>query len=380
MKLYTEETIPYTQEYFIEKTPKAQNVFIWIITFLIVIIFIFISIAKFDEVIKVTGFIRPKENISNVSNAVTGRIKSISYKTGDYVVQGQLLLEIDPTQLEAEKASLLSKIEEENKKLDSLYQIQKSIITNKNLIDKQFREASLRYELWKVNLSKLKNIKDLKYKKYQQEKKLPSSMTTSIRIYELESDYLISCNEYTNFDLSFKHDIEYEIINLETSLKINNSKLIQIEDSLRFTKIIAPIDGYIQEISTYNINDWIQAGQKIFNIIPKEDNKTKIELYVSAKQIGKIEKGMNVKMRFPSLPYHEFGGAEGKIITIDPDSTRNENSEAYFIIKTDINQQSLFDKKGKEYPLKVGLQVDARIIISTKTILNFMLEKLNLWY
>ena len=45
MKLYTEETIPYTQEYFIEKTPKAQNVFIWIITFLIVIIFIFISIA-----------------------------------------------------------------------------------------------------------------------------------------------------------------------------------------------------------------------------------------------------------------------------------------------------------------------------------------------
>ena len=40
----------------------------------------------------------------------------------------------------------------------------------------------------------------------------------------------------------------------------------------------------------------------------------------------------------------------------------------------------VFDKKGKEYPLKVGLQVDARIIISTKTILNFMLEKLNLWY
>ena len=96
-------------------SPKAQNVFIWIIAFLIVIIFIFISIAKFDEVIKVTGFIRPKENISNVSNAVTGRIKSISYKTGDYVVQGQLLLEIDPTQLEAEKSSLLSKIEEKNK-------------------------------------------------------------------------------------------------------------------------------------------------------------------------------------------------------------------------------------------------------------------------
>lgn len=380
MKLYSEETLSYTQEYFIKKVPKSQNIFILIITTLIITIFIFISIAKFDKVIKVTGYIRPKENISNVLNAVTGRIKSISYKSGDYVNQGQLLLEIDPTQLEAEKSSLLSKIDEENKKINSLYQIRESINKNKNMLDEQFIEASLRYELWKVNLDKLKNIRNLKYKKYHQEKELPSTMTTTLRIYELESEYLISCNEYTNYDITFKHNIEYEIANLETSLKINNSKLLQIEDSLQFTKVIAPIDGYIQEINTYNINDWIQSGQKIFNIIPKEDNKTKIELYVSAKQIGKIENGMNVKMRFPGLPYHEFGGAEGKIITIDPDLTRNENSEVFFLIKTDINQQSLFDKKGKEYPLKVGLQVDARIILSTNTILNFMLEKLNLWY
>lgn len=43
----------------------------------------------------------------------------------------------------------------------------------------------------------------------------------------------------------------------------------------------------------------------------------------------------------------------------------------------DVN---LKDKKGKEYPLKVGLQVDARIVLSKKTILKFILEKMNLWY
>ena len=380
MKIYADETIPFTQEYFMNKKPSSQRAVIWIISFLLLLVLFFISFAKFEEIVKVAGYIRPKENISSVSNAVTGRIKSISYKSGQYVTKGQLLLEIDPTQLEADKISILSQISEEEKKLTSLYEIRQSITQNENLINSDYSEASLRYELWKSNLSKLSNIRNLNYEKYQQEKKLPESMTTKARLHELESEYLISCDDYKNFDLSFRHDIESEIIALETSKKINEAKLTQINDSLLFTRVTAPIDGIIQEITVFNKNDWIQAGQKVFNIVPNEINTTKIELTVSAKQAGKIENGMTVKMRFPSLPYHEFGGAEGTIITIDPDATRTESGDAFFIIETDINKQVLSDKKGKEYPLKVGLQVDARILISKKTILQFMLEKMNLWY
>lgn len=380
MKIYADETIPFTQEYFMNKKTTSQKVIIWIISLLVLAVFIFISFAKFEEVVKVAGYIRPKGNISSVSNAVTGRIKSINYKSGQFVTKGQLLLEIDPTQLEAEKISLLSQMSDEDKKINSLYEIKRSINMNTNLINLEDSEAFLRYELWKSNLSKLNNIKKLNYERYQQEKRLPATMTTKSRLYELESEYLISCDDYNNFDLSFRHEIETEINTLEISKKVNKSKLTQIEDSLIFTKVTAPIDGIIQEITVFNKNDWIQAGQKIFNIVPNETNTTKIELTVSAKQAGKIENGMKVKMRFPSLPYHEFGGAEGTIITIDPDATRTENGDAFFIIETDINKQTLSDKKGKEYPLKVGLQVDSRIIISKKTVLKFILEKMNLWY
>lgn len=380
MKLYADETIPYTQEYFIKKKPISQQSFIWIISFLLFAIVIFISFAKFEEVVKVTGYIRPKGNISSVANAVTGRIKSISYKSGQYVSKGELLIEIDPTQLESDKTSLLSQMEEDKEKLNALYEIRNSIKRNKNLISKKHQEASLRFDLWRTNLKKLQNIKNLNYEKYIQEQKLPETMTTIARLHELESQYLISCNDYENLDLSFKYDIENEIISFETSEKINNAKLKQIEDSLLYTKVCAPIDGIIQEISVFNEHDWIQAGQKVFNIIPNESTTTKVELTIPAKQAGKIEKGMKVKMRFPSLPYYEFGGANGTIITIAPDATKTQNGDAFFIIETDIDKQILFDKKGKGYPLKVGLQVDSRIIISKKTILQFVMEKMNLWY
>lgn len=335
MKIYADDTIPYTQEYFLQKKPLFQNITIWVICSLLAVTFLFISFAKFDEVIKVTGFIRPEENISTVSNAVTGRILTTEYKSGQSVTKGQLLLKIDPTQLEAEKESLESQMQEESEKLAALYEIKASIKADKNVISQDHYEAYLRYELWKTNLNKLKNIRELNQKKYEQEKKLPKSMTTAAKLRELESEYLIAGNNY---------------------------------------------DETIQELSSLNKNDWIQSGEKLFNIIPDEEKQTKVELSIPAKQAGKIEEGMTVKMRFPSLPYHEFGGTEGNIITIDPDITKSQNGEAFFLIKTNMQDVYLKDKKGKEYPLKVGLQVDARIVLSKKTILKFILEKMNLWY
>lgn len=380
MKVYADETISYTKEYFIKKKPVFQSVMIWIILSLIVFAFIFIAFAPFEEVVKVTGTIRPEENISPVSNAVTGRIKFMAYESGMYVKKGQLLLEIDPTQLEAQKESLVSRIADESEKLTALYEIKESISQNKNLIEKDHYEAYLRYEVWQTNLAKLKNIKNLSKAKYEQEKKMPKSMTTVSRLRDLESEYLISCNNYDDYDISFKYQIESGITELEMSSKINQAQLKQIEDSLLFTKVLAPIDGIIQEVSVFNENDWIQSGQHLFNLVPDDESLTKVELLIPAKQAGKIESGVNVRMRFPSLPYHEFGGTEGEILVIEPDIKHSQNGEAFFLIKTNLEKKSLTDKKGKEYPLKVGLQVDARIIISKTTLLKSVLEKLNLWY
>ena len=379
MKLYADNTLDVTQEYFYRKKPFVQQTVIITITIFIFIVFIWIAFAPFEEVIKGTGYVRPLENISPVANSVTGRIENIFYKTGRHVSKGELLLSIDPTQLEAECESLKKQISKEKNDLNGLYQIQNSITCGKNLISKSQEEAYLRYNLWITSLERQKNIKDLSYKDYQRELQLSPAMTTAAKIQKLESEYTIACNDYNEIDLSFRYQIAQEINNTEISLCMNEAKLKELENSLLYTKITAPINGTVQEISAFNKDDWIQAGQLLLNIIPDENESMKIEILIPARQAGKISEGNHVKLRFQSLPYFDFGGAEGKIITMDADSVRNENEEAYFRIITDIDKQKLKSKKGIEYPIKVGLQVDARIVVDKKTILQFILEKMNLW-
>ncbi len=93
---------------------------------------------------------------------------------------------------------------QESEKLSALYEIKRSIAENKNLIDKNHYEAYLRYEVWQANLAKLKNIRALCKEKFIQEQAMPNSMTTVSRLRELESEYLVSCNNYEEYDISFR--------------------------------------------------------------------------------------------------------------------------------------------------------------------------------
>ena len=228
MKIYSQELLPLTKEYFLNKKPAVQKAIILIIAAVTVSAFLWISFAPFEEVVKAAGYVRPLENISPVANSVTGRIENIFYRTGQHVKKGKLLLCIDPTQLQAECDFLSKQTQKERTDLNGLYQIQKSIGLGKNIISAEQKEASLRYELWVTSLERLENIRQLKLKDYQRELQLSPSMTTAAKIQRLESEYIVARNEYEETDLTFRYQVAQEISDTEISLKRNEAKLKEL--------------------------------------------------------------------------------------------------------------------------------------------------------
>ena len=380
MLVYSDKNLTRTQEFFFKQKPSMQrNLIIFIISSIIVALTWFVF-APFEEVIRCTGYIRPKNNISTLSNAVTGKIIKVDYTPGKIVQKGDLLLSIDPTQILKEKESLLTELDEQEKRLQGLNYISKSIDSGKNLIPNEYEEAVLRFQKWQEELKQLEKTKNHAFQILNDESKLPENMTTKTRIREYSYSYNAALNNYMSLNTSFRHDISQEIENLETAIKINKTKKEQIDDALRYTDVIAPIDGIIQEISALNPGDWIQSGQKLFNIVPCGNKNCIVEMSVPASKAGKLVEDSEVKIRFPSLPYYEFGGVKGKILTIDPDISSTSNGTAVFVIRSDMDKNVLVSKSGINFPLRIGLQVDARIIVSKKTLLKYVLEKLNLWY
>ncbi|MBR6297237.1 MAG: HlyD family efflux transporter periplasmic adaptor subunit [Treponema sp.] len=380
MLVYSDQNLTRTQEFFFKQKPTMQRNLIIAIIVSIVVTLAWFVFAPFEEVIRCSGYIRPRSNISTLSNAVTGRIIKVDYNPGKAVKKGDLLLSIDPTQILKEKESVATELSEQEKRLQGLKYINESIAQGRNLIPAEYKEADLRFKKWQEDIRQLEKTKNYNLQILNEEKNLPVNMTTEARLRDYSYRYNSALNEYTALNTSFRHDVTQEIEVLEKNIKLNKTKLEQIEDSLKYTDVIAPIDGIIQEISALNPGDWIQSGQKLFNIVPCGNKDCIVELSVPATQAGRLTEESEVKLRFPSLPYYEYGGAKGRILTIDPDISATSNGTAVFVVRTDMDKNTMNGKSGKNFPLRIGLQTDARIIVSKRTLLGYVLEKLNLWY
>lgn len=85
------------------KPNKFIMIFIYILLLSILTFFIWAWFSEKEIVVKVSGTVRPSGEMQTISNIVQGEVKSVKMKNGKKVSKGDILFEIDSTNLEQEK-------------------------------------------------------------------------------------------------------------------------------------------------------------------------------------------------------------------------------------------------------------------------------------
>lgn len=151
-----------------------------------------------------------------------------------------------------------------------------------------------------------------------------------------------------------------------------------LDNQYVFLEIKAPMSGYIQEISSLNVGDYLEANTNVLNIIPNDNENFRVELRITPKDMGKIAIGQKVKYRLSAFPYFEYRGAEGKITSIDPDiRTVAEGNNVFYSVYADIDRVNFSNRQGDSFPIRAGLETDVRIVMDRKPIIYFILKKLD---
>jgi multidrug resistance efflux pump len=211
---------------------------------------------------------------------------------------------------------------------------------------------------------------------YEYERKLPSSIKNAKTEKELYYRYKLSLDELSKYKASYIAQLENNRKNL-LALKLSlEQQILKTEKTYSYLVIKAPVSGYVQEITQLNPGDYVFANQRILKIIPTNKNEFKIQLSVPTKDIGEIKEGTDVKYRLSAFPFFEYRGAEGKIVSIDPDIRQNENNQLVYLIYSDINKTSFVNYAGEEYPLRAGIEVDARIVMNKIQLISYIFRKM----
>ena len=368
----------YSRELVQIAVPKEINLMFFTITSLVICIILLLTVVKINDVVRVNGIIRTEKNNSTVKNVLAGEIEAIYFENEQYVEKGKVLYSLKKEFSKTIMSELENEILNVKEELYCVQVLLDGYSEERNVISAEenlFVYSKLKEYLETIDYLK-KEISILKYK-YQKEKNRPKALYNQSAVDEAFLNYELSSQELEKYKSAFLAELTQRKKNYELSLEKLGQELLRAKEEYTFLDVCSPISGFVQEVSSLNVGDYLFANQEVVVIVPDDAKNFRVELSVPTKDIGEITTGLKVKYRLSAFPFFEYKGAEGEINSIDSDVRRSSGNQLCYRVYSDIERTSFKSNKGIEYPLRAGIEVNARIVLEKKSVMHFILQKLD---
>jgi multidrug efflux pump subunit AcrA (membrane-fusion protein) len=132
--------------------------------------------------------------------------------------------------------------------------------------------------------------------------------------------------------------------------------------------------GTISELRFNDTGAYVRAFDLLCTIL-RTDAPLHMDITVMNKDIGFIEKDMEIKYKFDAFPYTDCGLLLGKVSAISPSATEDRTLGLVYHVHGTLDTPH-FDIRGKKYPLKPGMTATAELITGKKSIFSILFRRL----
>jgi adhesin transport system membrane fusion protein len=172
---------------------------------------------------------------------------------------------------------------------------------------------------------------------------------------------------------TFRQDALDEHSQVATKIAVNEQSLRGAEGKLNRNELRSPVDGVVNDVQVTTIGGFVQAGQKVMEVVPLGD-KLLVETRVMPRDIAFIKVGDKALVKVTAYDFSIYGGLQGRVVQVSADSIYDEvEKQAYFnvIVETDRNYLMF---EGRELPITPGMMCDTEIITGRKSVLTYLLK------
>lgn len=373
------------------QTEKHTGLF-WTIGLLFVFLIVFVFWAYHSHVEEVTrgqGSVIPTSREQILQSLDPGTIKEMLVKEGDVVEKGQILLRLDDT-----RSSAI--LRESEAKVANLEAMSARLRAESYGTKIQFPDGiseSLKHRERAAYVARRRAVDDavagLQTSKamLDREISITSPMVVEgvmsevelLRMRRQSSDLALQIDEKRN---QYAADANNELVRVESELAQAKENMAMRADPVDRSLIRAPLRGIVKNIKINTVGGVVQAGQDIMEIVPLND-KLLVEAYIRPQDVAFVHPGLGAIVKVTAYDYALYGGLEGKVTLISPDTLRDKTrpselnlnpDEAYYRILVETNQNSLTDKNGKTMPIIPGMIASVDVKTGEKTIFQYLIK------
>ncbi len=360
---------------------------VWIVAGGLLAFLVWAYFAQLDEVASGTSRVVPTMREQKIQSLEGGILSSIEVKQDDVVEAGQLLAQLDPTRSasEMEESSAryraaqakVARLEAEVNQtsltfpasLDDfadlravetrLYQTRRqSLAESLGLVDRSLdligNELSIAESL--VDIGAASNVEVLRLRRQRSDLELKKA--------DIRSEYMVQARE----DLAAARE---ERDSLSPVVRGRSFSLDNM--TLR-----SPVRGVVKNVEVSTIGGVVPPGGELMTIIPLDDQLL-IEARMSPRDIAFIHPGQRATVKVTAYDYAIYGGLEGRVTTISPDTIQDEVQRDMFYYRVFVRteQSELANDAGERFEIVPGMIATVDIHTGSKSVLQYLLKPIN---
>jgi membrane fusion protein (multidrug efflux system) len=261
-------------------------------------------------------------DIVTVSPKIMGRISKIYVDEGDSVKQGELLAELDSTDLLAQKRQIIS-------------------MKQQTVAGKAQAEAKYQYDLKNIDVLKI-NVERAKEDFDRAKAQFSGGVITQEQYDHLKKALETAQAQYDAAQAQIKVS-KSQITSAETSVVSSQAQIDVINTQLNNTRLYAPVNGVVAKRWLIE-GDIANPGQSIYTI--NNNSKFWVLIYLEETKLEKLHIGQSAKFTLDTYPGVTF---TGKIFVL------SSTTASQFSLIPPSNASGNFTKVTQRVPIKISI-------------------------
>lgn len=406
---------------------------IWSIIIFFIIIIIWASLGKIDIVTVTTGKVVPSGQVKIIQSAQKGVVRSILVEEGQRVSIGDILIQLDPTDRDADLATL------RREKMDLMIEVVRlqTMIKHTNTpapsnsptfvtdfipppgaapeivltqlqfmrslfaehyaniarINQEIRQLKAALHRVESEATTLENIlpmikerataiRKLTEKGYESRAKLlelEQKLTESHgqlkakrhALQETQAQLDARLRERDQIIAEFKRQRYSELALAKRKLNEAEQSLIKAEHSLAQQTLRSPATGIVQELQIHTIGGVVEPAQELMKLVPA-NLSLEVEAMIENRDIGFVHKKQTAEIKIETFNFTKYGVIKGRVAHISEDAINDKEKGLVYEARIDLDKESLHID-GQEVRLTSGMAVTAEIKTGRRRIIEFLL-------
>jgi membrane fusion protein, peptide pheromone/bacteriocin exporter len=149
-----------------------------------------------------------------------------------------------------------------------------------------------------------------------------------------------------------------------------------MEEEKALYRVTSPVTGTVEQLASISPGSFVQAGEQLAVISPLSDLVA--EVFVTPRDIGLLQPGNPVRILVDAFNYNDWGFITGRVSEISDDFIMVED-QPVFRVGVSLDRTELQLKNGFRGRLKKGMTLQARFMVTERTLFQLLRDDINDW-